>query len=293
MKFLICLAGEGPFEGLVRFGGRISQAFGADLSVVFVERNIRSSHREEVLLAQDKMSEWNIAHPGLRALTEAQGFLFDQGVIESDEAGSPNLRHPIKPGVFGAYETHLYGQGGANIRFRLRLGNQLEQIKDEVERGSYDLVIVDCNNDYGLTKNLIHFVNSSLLAVKNLREIDYRLLICIHPNQPHHRTELVGAKLAKFFNTQAVVLSVLKSDRRPVRTTETLERVEKLLRKAHIPYEVRTKTGRVANEITAVAGDEFVIVVGATDRSILAEFVRGSVPLSVIKQARCPVLVVR
>lgn len=293
MKFLICLSGEGPFEGLVRLGGKISQAFGADLSVLFIESNVRASRREEILLVQDKMSQWNLAHPGLAALSQAKDQLFAQGVIGRDQQGEPRLRHAIKPDIFGAFEMHLYGAADANIRFRLRLGDPLEEIKDEVERGRYDLAITDFKDNFNFTKNLIHFVSTSLLIVKNLKEINYRFLICVDPHKPHRRTELVGAKLAKFFRTPAIVLSVARHELRLPRTKNGVEHVERLLRKGQVQFEVRRTSGRVAQEVVSAAGDESIIVLAASRRNTLSQIFRGSIAQQVIKTARCPVLIVR
>jgi len=74
-----------------------------------------------------------------------------------------------------------------------------------------------------------------------------------------------------------------------------LEDIGKELEEAGFKVKLYMRAGNIPEQIVSIAQDEDVklIVMGAHGRSLLAEIFIGSVSADVIRQARCPVLVVK
>ena len=133
MKFLLCIGGVEPSVETIRFGARIARAFEADLSVLYVQPRVPHAVRQEMRLAREKLEEWEIELPGVKVLKAAQQILVEEGFVKTGPGGEVVVRHALKPGVRGAYELHVYGIHGENLRFRLREGDIVSEINEEAK----------------------------------------------------------------------------------------------------------------------------------------------------------------
>ena len=141
MNFLICVGGGETSAETIRFGILFARAFGANVSILYVQPKFPHAIRQEMRLAQEKLSEWEIDLPGVEVLHSAQAILLEEGFLKTTARGKPIFKHPLKAAIRGAYEIHLYGQHYEDVRLRLRDGDIISEVNTEVESANHDLVI--------------------------------------------------------------------------------------------------------------------------------------------------------
>lgn len=293
MKFLICIGGVEPSVETIRFGARIASAFEANLSVLYVEEKAPHAVRPEIGLTREKLSEWEIELPGVKVLRAARQILVEQGFVKTGPGGEIVQRHGLKPAIRGAYELHIYGVHGEDIRLRLREGDIISEVNKEVESDQLDLVIFGAPKKRNVLKRLVQFIDCSTLIVKNPRNAAYEFLVCTDSSPASHKAELFGAKLARFLHSRVLLLSVAKSKNREHVAMEGAERAARFLTKAGVPHTTLVRVGNVVEQIASHAREDTVVVMGTSHMSELKKLLFGSKPMEVVEAVNCPVLVVK
>ena len=68
---------------------------------------------------------------------------------------------------------------------------------------------------------------------------------------------------------------------------------EKIMRRSNTAYNLKMESGSFVEKAVSAASDNHIIVIGASQKSPLAKFFRGSKPLQILKECHCPVLIVK
>jgi hypothetical protein len=68
---------------------------------------------------------------------------------------------------------------------------------------------------------------------------------------------------------------------------------EKIMRRSNTKFTVKNESGALTDIVVSEASDNHIIVLGASQKSPLAKFFRGSKPLKILKSCSCPVLIVK
>jgi nucleotide-binding universal stress UspA family protein len=293
MKFLMCIGGVDPSAETIRFGGRLAKAFEADISVLYVQPRAPHAVRKEVQLAREKLSEWEIELPGVKVLRAAYQILSEEGVLRPSSRDEAVEFQALKPEVRGAYELELPGGQGQNIKLRIREGDIVEEVNKETESEANDLVIFGASRRRRLLQKLIQFVNSSVLIVKNPKDVRYELLLCTDSSGPARKAEIFAARLAHFLATRVLILSVAKFKNREHVAMEGVERASRLLTKAGVRHSAAVRTGRVVEEIACFSREDTVVIMGASRRSEIWKLAFGSKANRIAERVSCPVLIVK
>lgn len=293
MKFLLCIGGVEPSVETIRFGGRIAKAFEANISLLYVQPKLPHAVRTDLQLAREKLSEWEIELPGVKVLRSARQILLDEGLLKTGPSGEIIQRHSLRPGIRGAYELHVYGIHGEDIRLRLREGDPITEINREVASDQHDLVIFGASQQRHILQKLVQFINCSMLVVKNPKDVKYEFLVCTDSSSASRKAELFGAKLARFLDSQVLLLSIAKFKAREHTAMEGAERASKFLTKAGVRHCISVRVGNVVDEIATHAREDTMVVMGTSEMSELRKFFFGSKPMKIVDRVNCPVLIVR
>jgi nucleotide-binding universal stress UspA family protein len=293
MKFLMCIGGVEPSAETIRFGGRLARAFEADISVLYVQPRLPHAVREEIHLAREKLSEWQIELPSVKVLRAAHMILAEEGVLRGAPSAEVVRPQTLKAGVRGAYELLLPGTQGQDIRLRVREGDIVTEINREAESEQNDLVIFGASQQRHILQKLIQFVDCSLLVVKNPLDVTYDFLLCTDSSPAARKAESFTARLAKFLNFRVTILSVAKFRNREHVAMEGAERASRFLAKAGLRHSVVVRTGNVVDEISQLAGNSTVVVMGASRRSEIRKWLFGTKSTEVVARVPCPVLIVK
>ena len=280
-------------RGTIVTGGRVAAAFDADLSVLYVGKKQASAMTSTMNMSRMKLSEWEIELPGVKVLEYAELVLSDIDLLQVNEAGEIVEKHALKPDINGAYELHAIGKHGQNIRLRLREGEIIDQVIDEVDVGGYDVAIIGASKERRLAHRLIHFVNCSLFITKNIRDITYKFLFAIDDTELSRKALLLGARTAGFLKAEATLLTVVKSESDLEFGEAYLKKAEKVLKKANIPYLKKVLIGDIVETIIKEAGDDNTVVMGSSKSSQLSKFFKATKAVKVVQDGNCPVLIAK
>ncbi len=291
MRVLICISKSPQTKRTLVAGVQIAQSFGADISVLYVDTHQRMTFSHSIRFSRNKLSEWELEHPGVKRLRFAREVLAGLGVIrERDDA--LDLRHPLRPEIQGAYEIHFYGDEIQNIRLRLREGRLIDQIRREVEENPYDVTIIGGVDQVGNTRRLIQFVDTSFVVVNYFTTTGYDLLFCSDLSDTANRALMFGAKVAKAMDVRMDVLRVV--DQKSARESDAcVSRADTLLRRGGIEHDILIEEGDLVETILRVADEKYAIVMGTSHRSELLKFILGSTPIKIVQRATTHVIVVR
>lgn len=293
MKFLMCVGGIEPSADTIRFGGLIAGAFKADVSVLYVQPKVPQSVREEVRLATEKLSEWELELPGVRVLRGARDILVNEGFVQPTPGGELPYRHPLKAGVRGAWEVHLHGSRGEQVRLRLRDGDIVSEVNKEVESGEYDVVAFGASQQRRILQRIVQFVDCSMLIVRNPQSQPYRILLCTENSESSRRAEAFASQLAAALRWPVQLLSVARSRSREHLAMENAERASKLLSRAGIPHTIAVRTGSLAEAVVVLSARDTLVVMGSSRKAALRTFLFGSKPIKVAEKVPCPILIVK
>jgi nucleotide-binding universal stress UspA family protein len=290
LRLLVCIGGGEESVATLDFAIRIVKALGGDLAVLYVSPPVPHSVRDEVRLSNEKLDGWETDLPGIAFLRYARDRLRDAGLLRLDAAGIPTVRHALKPNVGGAFELHLYGAYGENVRFRIREGQVAEEIRRETRANAYDLLIFGAGTNRRLQHQIAQFVEVSTLFVKNVKPGPYRFLICTGGEPAGSALAEFTARAARALGMSVTVLSVddLRQTRREAE--RWVEQLAGMLAARGIDVRPLVRKGKLVKTIVETAGEDHVIVIGRSHEPELKKFFFGSRPIRVIQQARCPVL---
>ena len=290
---LICIGGEEFSEDTIRFGARTAQALEADVSVLYVGLETARSFRPEVALARTKLREWELDLPGVRVLRYAREILAEMGLAARDEKGEVVLRHALRPGIAGAYELHLVGGYGEEVRLRLREGRIIEQIVEELDSHHYSVVVLGAPQRRRLLHEIVQFANASVLIAKNAQRDYYDLLLPVDDSEAARRARHLAGIVAHSLRLRVLVLSIAESEAERAAAQQLAEREAGIVARRGIEVQARSAVGDVVENICEAAGDDHIIVLGASRQHQVWKYLFGSRPIRVVQRARSPVLVVK
>ena len=102
-----------------------------------------------------------------------------------------------------------------------------------------------------------------------------------------------GVRVSQALNVNVDLVTVSKTGSFNSGDRDAANRAEKLIRRMGIQYEVHLLKGDPINIIKKTAGDDHIIVMGASTKNPLVKFFTGSKPLKIMKNCPCPILIVK
>ena len=140
---------------------------------------------------------------------------------------------------------------------------------------------------------LLKFSPSSVLIVKNPRDIKYKILAATDGTPPAHRAELLAIKTASFLNMDLTMLSIARNDEERAFLEKHLARMSGVCDMKKVNYRIVIESGDVVNNIVETAGDDHIIFLGRSRRKPIAKFFLGSKTISTVLAANSPLLLVK
>ncbi|MBC8479370.1 MAG: universal stress protein [FCB group bacterium] len=292
MRFLLAIKDtSSESRNTLKIAATIAQGFHADISVVYTGPKARGMIANEVAMAQKSLNDWNIHHPGIGVLQWAYESLQELGFIPEDEGG-------FSPGNLieesGRIRMVLPQYSGEKIRLILREGNLLTELKKESEFRSYELAIIGASNSKRRIHQLIQFIDTSVLVVRNFNpDWNYKILLCVDDSKATKRAVIFGARTAKQFNAHVNMITVSKRKSFGKGYLNASKWGNKYLSLQKIPHTVSLVSGNPTDIFCKKAGTDHIIVMGKGTKNEFLKFFLGSKPIHTAQRAKCPVLIVR
>ena len=294
MKFLIAIGSKEYSEPTLRLGMRVAKAFNAAVTIVYVGEKISAFSTSGVHLAQENLENWELDRQGVDVLAWAFKYLEDNGYLSTGSGGEGfNIRKLVQTDE-DRCEVFLEGNHTQEVRLILRNGDIIEQLRDEVNKRAFDITIIGASKKRSMAHDLIQYIDSSIFVVKNYQpDGQYKMLLAVNDAPNTRKAVKYGARVAQAFDlyTTAVTVSSTTDFRENYKKASAW--ADKFLRRSGIKNEIRLEHGRFMEIMSTIAGDNHIIVMGSSTKSPLAKFFKGSKPLKVMKDCKCPVLIVK
>ncbi len=291
MRFLVAVSSTTYSERTLQIGSGIANAFSADLSVVYVGDPPKALLESGVSLARDAMLNWEIHHPGVDVLRWAYQRLQEYEFIDpAEEQIDPN-NLVADTGRVRVVVPHTHGE---KIRLIMREGDPVDQLKQETEFRDYQLTIVGGGSRRRLTRQLIQFIDTSLLFVKNFDpEGQYKLLLCVDNSQATRRAVIFCGTVARHLNTHVKLVTASKTRRFGSEYRAAAEWARRYLQRLKIPHSQYFITGDPAAVFVEEAGTDHIIIMGKSKMHPLKAWLMGTKPGDTLLKANCPVILVK
>jgi len=294
MKFLIAVGSEKYSAPTLQAGMNVASAFNASVTVVKVEPQISEHSASHVKLAQERMGEWDFDSPGVDVLEWAFNYFAEHHYITPStvETGFPKTTL-IEKGENRA-EVYLQGTTGSDVSLILRNGDTISELRDEVSIGQFDVTIIGGSQKRRMAHDLIQYLDSSIFVVNQYdQNKSYKLLIAVDDSLHTEKAVKYGVRVSQAFDVNVDLVTVSKTGSFNSGYRNAANRAEKLMRRMGIQYETHLLKGNPIDVIKKTAGDDHIIVMGASTKNPLVKFFTGSKPLKIMENCPCPVLIVK
>ena len=294
MKILIAISSKEYSGPTLDVGMKIARALKASTTIVDVGQKISEFSAKDVSLTNELMESWDLDRPGVDVLEWAYTYLAENKFIEPQtiEVGFPkNLL--VESGSNRA-EVYLKGSVVENLNLILRNGDIIEELRDEVQTYNYDLTIIGGSGKRSMAHDLIQYIDSSIFIVNNFNlKQDYRILVAVNDSSGTAKAVKYGVRVAQAFGIDVDLVTISRDDHFGEGYKNASARAAKLMRRSGVAAETLFKVGEPVNTIVEIAGNNHIIIMGASKQSPIAKFFMGSKPLDVIETCDCPVLIVK
>ena len=174
MKILIAIGSKHYSEHTLSLGMKVAEAFNAKTTIIDVGKKVSEFSSQLVELAQDQMESWDFDPPGVDVLEWAFNYLSDNNLIDAKqiETGVPKTRS-IDDGEDRKL-VYLSGTVCEDVNLILRHGEIITELREEVQFGKYDVTIVGKSQKRNMSRDLIQYINSSILVVNEYNDENFK-----------------------------------------------------------------------------------------------------------------------
>lgn len=294
MKILIAVSSKEYSGPTLDVGMNIARVLKASATIVDVGQKISEFSSKDVSLANEIMETWDIDRPGVDVLEWAYKYLEKNQFIESQDLTDGFPKHSLVESRAGRAEIFLKGSAIEKLKLILRNGEIIEELRDEVQTYNYDLTIIGGSGKRSMAHDLVQYIDSSIFVVNNFNlEQKYKILLAVDDSSGTPNAVKYGVRVAQAFNIKVNLLTISKDEHFGDDSKRASERAVKMMRRSGVEAEAHFKVGDPVDTIVETAGQDHIIVMGASTQSPITKFFMGSKPLSVLKSCNCPILIVK
>tara|TARA_B110000438_G_scaffold33072_1_gene32709 strand:+ start:11442 stop:12326 length:885 start_codon:yes stop_codon:yes gene_type:complete len=294
MKILIAVSSKEYSGPTLDVGMNIARVLKASATIVDVGQKISEFSSKDVSLANEVMETWDIDRPGVDVLEWAYKYLEKNQFIESQDLTDGFPKHSLVESRAGRSEIFLKDSAIEKLKLILRNGEIIEELRDEVQTYNYDLTIIGGSGKRSMAHDLVQYIDSSIFVVNNFNlEQKYKILLAVDDSSGTPNAVKYGVRVAQAFNIKVNLLTISKDEHFGDDSKRASERAVKMMRRSGVEAEAHFKVGEPVDTIVETAGQDHIIVMGASTQSPITKFFMGSKPLSVLKSCNCPILIVK
>ncbi|RTZ95738.1 MAG: hypothetical protein DSY90_12545 [Deltaproteobacteria bacterium] len=297
MKILVYSDGQPASVKALQFAAQLTQSLGADLSVITVRSETHAIEPLPQVGAWTDLADFSQLPSGLQVLAHARNILSEEGLVTGKD--KVQIRE-LPNGHFFICQD----MAGRSIPFYVCFGHILETINHEIAQHHYDLLIVAPPNRGrfhkmvlgDITRKLVLDAHTSILFVRQGRA-NSRFIVCADGSVAAKRQFPMLKMLLPAISPalEFVFVETPDTDETTVQTaTHCLEEARKWVTGCDKPVKVHYLKGeKPAKVISSMAGEDAVIVVGASLRHDVYRRLRGSLPIQILSLAAASTLVVK
>jgi len=296
VKILIYLDDKAATEKVLRIGTALAVNLNAEITFLTVRSGTPATEEPPPVGVDLARERWNELQPGIQVLTQAMNELIEAGFLLSQ---SINIR-AVRNGYLFLAET----PSGSRVPFYERYGHLIEVLNYEVDEHQQDLVVVAVPRRGGLgrfvggdkARSLVLDLHTSILLVRG-GDLDSRFLVCADGSPSARRLFPLLKQLLPAVRGPVDLMWVREpgiTDEEIRAGKECVERARPWLDQCGKKGDLLLREGdRPQNLIVEEAGDNSVILMGASLRHDVHHRVRGSLPLQVLSKTESSLLLAK
>ena len=294
MKILIAISSKEYSEPTLDVGMNIARVLKASTTIVDVGQKISEFSMKDVSLVNELMETWDIDRPGVDVLEWAYNYLLENQFIEEKSMKDGFPKNLLIESDSGRSEVLLKGLTLENLSLILRNGDIIKELRDEVDAYEYDLTIIGGSGKRSMSHDMIQNINSSIFIVNNFnKDIDYRILLAVDDSPGTSKAVKYGVRVAQAFNIKVEIITISKDENFSEGYKRASSNAAKMMRRCGLEAEVNFEIGQPVETIIERAGNNHIVIMGASTQSPLTKFFIGSKPLDVMQNSDCPILIVK
>jgi len=294
LKFLTAVSSEKYSKPTLKFGSLIASVFDASLGVAYVGQKPSEFHGSSVNLTRQNLADWNIIHPGLEILEWA---LEELKKLNPDNEALAKMKfnpdHVFEEG--GRVRVFMPDVPGARIELVLREGELVAELRKEMQLEKYDLAIIGgSQSKRNAAHSLIQYLPGSIFVLQSFNpRKKYKILHLVDDSTATAKSVEWGALIAKKLGWPVRTLTVSKTSRFGSGYQGAADMAKAYFDSKGIPVEQFFLTGDPVRTFVEFAGDNHIIIMGASTLNPVKQFLFGSKPIQTLKQTDVPILIVR
>ena len=294
MKILIAISSKEYSGPTLDVGMNIARALNASTTILDVGEKINELSIKDINITNELMDTWNIDRPGVDVLEWAYHYLVKNSFIDNDSEEEVFKNKIVTENASNRTEVYLKGANIEKLSLILRNGDIVTELRDEVKAYEYGLTIIGGSSKRSLAHDFIQYIESSILIVNSFNlDKNYRILLAVDDSPGTANAVKYGVRVAQAFKIKVDLINISKDGNLKEGYNNAIKRARKMLRRCSIDTEVLLKIGDPVDNILNTAGDDHIIIMGASTQSPLAKFFVGSKPLDVVEKSTCPILIVK
>lgn len=294
LRFLTAVSHVEYSKQTLKMGSLIASVFGAELGVTYVGNRASDFHASSVNLTRENLDSWNIIHPGLEVLEWA---LKELKKLNPENQGLAKVRfnpdHIIEEK--GRIKVFLPDEEGCGVELILREGELIEELREEIYAGAYNLAIIGgSQRKRHLAHSIIQYLPSSVFVLQafNPRK-KYKLLLLVDDSKATEKSVQWGALIAEKLGWPVRTLTVSKTKRFGPGYQGAADTAKAYFDARGIEVEQFFITGDPVKTFVEFAGDNHMIIMGASTLNPIKQFLFGSKPIQTLEKTDAPILIVR
>ena len=165
MNILIAIGGRDYSKPTLDLGMKIANSLEASTTIAYVGKKVSQFSEKDVSVVHQNLDERQLYRPGVRTLEWAYDFLKSKNYIQ-EESNDFN-DHLLVDEENSRMRVLLKGKHSNKIDLILRTGEIIEQLRSEVQTNNHDITVIGGGKNKGMHHDLVQFIDSSVLVVKN------------------------------------------------------------------------------------------------------------------------------
>ncbi len=294
LRFLTAVSSSEYSGPTLKMGSLIASVFDAHLGVVYVGDKANEFHGGAVNLTRHNLENWDIIHPGLEVLKWALGELKR---FNPNNAGLARIQFNADH-IFeedGRIKVILPEEKGCRVELILREGDLVDQMRKEIQLEGYDLAIIGgSQNKQHLAHSIIQYLPSSIFVLQKFSpQKQYKLLLLVDDSDATQKSIEWGALIAKKLGWPVKTLTVSKTKLFGPGYQGAADMAKTYFESRDIEVEQFFISGDPVTTFVDFAGDDHMIIMGASTLNPIKQLLFGSKPIKTLARTGVPILIVR
>ena len=292
MNILIAIGGREYSKPTLDLGMKVANSLEASTTIAYVGKKVSQFSEKDVSVAHQNLDDRQLYRPGVRTLEWAYDFLKSKNYIQ-EETNDFN-DHLLVDEENSRMRVLLKGKHSNKIDLILRTGEIIEQLRSEVQTNNHDITVIGGGKNKGMHHDLVQFIDSSVLVVKNYSfKKKYKVLLPVNNSVGSRNAIEIAEQFAKANKLDVEIVTVLENKSSDDNLKKILEKTGKRFSKARIKNTTRILEGPVVKRIVQSASDDSIVMLGVSPKNPIMKYFFGSKPISIAQKCECPVLIAK